>query len=272
MLHGHLVHGDAWFFVTRVSAYQAALGTPLDPLALRVLRAPLALVRFEPEITLLAVAAVLVAALSRARSPLIPYRRPAIALLALIAFLVASDVRSSGATHHAERSLLAVWLLAAIVVADMAARLAPRFSMRGRFVLLASAVAGTAAISVALRAETPREPFVDRASEVAIGTRARMHVAAGQRMLVDTPDYGFFAVMAAFGAPERAEPTDDRDPRHKRPSDPLSSPGALQAFLSRNPASWLIAPEARVKTALPDTTPAHREGPFVLVPLAIPTP
>jgi hypothetical protein len=239
VLHGVFRHGDALFFVTRVSAYRAALG-PDAALSARALRTPLALLTGEPEVVALAVCA-LPLLLRRTESARPAWLRWLFALSSVPLFLVAGDLRGSAPTHHGERALLALWFGAAIVVAagvEVLLRTAPRWRLR-------AALVGCAALALGLvvRGAAPRAPFVDRRLAEAIGERARTRAT---RVAIDTPDYAFFAIQAAFGHPERTFVFDDRDPRKPRPEDLLArDPRSLAERLSREGIAYLVLPRAR---------------------------
>jgi hypothetical protein len=111
-----------------------------------------------------------------------------------------------------------------------------------------------------------REPFVDRTGEVAIGRRAR---ALGWRgkLVIDTPDYGYFAVMAAASGPERAEPLDDHDPRHDRSPDPFASPDELGRVLRARGATSLVTSVERAEVARHIGVERARTERFVLIEL-----
>ncbi|MEB2324990.1 MAG: glycosyltransferase family 39 protein, partial [Sorangiineae bacterium] len=176
MAHGALAHGDAFFFVKRVAAYREALGLPAPSLIARLCAAPLSVLRSEPEITS---AAVIVALL--ARRELARYRRVALLAALLIGFLVIGDVRGSAPTHHVERAVLSVWLVAAIVLADLAPMLLAGRSSR----VVAGALA--AAVTLGSLVVRPwfarRDAFADRSRELAAGTHARTFVLAPARLL-----------------------------------------------------------------------------------------
>lgn len=241
MIHGVLAHGSAVFFVRRVVAYRRALGGAARSFGAELVHYPLALLGGEPEMAgLVAVAACAVAALGLpgfcAR-----YRRFVWLGAALIVFLVASDLRGGAPTQHPERVLLAAWLGGAVFAGDALFCAWTRLGARGRALVAGSALA-VLALGAWLRPRiAAREPFARRAAEVAIGRAARRACSGTSRLLVDTPDYGFFAVIASFAEPERAQPFDDRDPRKARPPDAFASSRALRARLKAARAGWLVA-------------------------------
>ena len=64
-------------------------------------------------------------------------------------------------------------------------------------------------------------------------------MAETERLLIDTRDYGYFAVIAAFGAPERARPVDRHDPREPHPEEAFASEERLSELLHSSGARWL---------------------------------
>lgn len=250
LAHGALAHGDPLFFVGRVTAYRAALGAtataPLTALAALLVALP----RYEPELAALALLALLGRRVARAPLGAGRYLRFAAALGALLTFVAAGEWRNAAPTHHGERALLALWLGLAIVTGDGLARAWQGGGARARWRL-----AGAAALLVGLAAGVWRPrwgrpaPFVDRRHEVGVGAAARRLLPAGERLAIDTPDYGFFAVMAAFGRAGAATALDDRDPRHPRPPDALRSPAALDARLRAVGARWIVTAADRTSLA-----------------------
>lgn len=265
LIHGALTHGDPLFFVGRVVAYRAALGATAAAPAKAVAALLVALPRYEAE--LVALVALAFVALIAARAPLGAgrYLRFAIALGALVLFVAAGEWRNAAPTHHAERALLALWLGLAIVAGDGLARAWRRGRGPARWRLAGAAGLLVVLAAVAWRPRWGRPaPFVDRRHEVGVGVAARRLVPAGERLVVDTPDYGFFAVMAAFGRAGAATPLDDRDPRHPRPPDAFGSPEALAARLQAAGARWLVTTADRAPTAVAIGVERARDGALAL--------
>ncbi|MBN1608503.1 MAG: hypothetical protein JW940_17860 [Polyangiaceae bacterium] len=248
LLHGALQHGDAWFFVTRVADYQRSLGRDADLARSAVAGVPWALFSTEPELAVLALGSAW--AVWRLRPTYHHgFARPMLLGLALVVFLVAGLLRGAAPTHHPERALLGIWLMAALFVGDSLVALWKCLDVTARWRLAAyfTPVFGLACLSRDWLVRV--DAFVDRSQEVSIGLVARS-LASDGRVLVDTPDYGFFAVMAALGAPERARPLDDRDPRHPRGTNPFALPSALRrAIEQRGGARWLVVTRAHAKVA-----------------------
>jgi hypothetical protein len=178
------------------------------------------------------------------------FTRPAVLLGAIFLFLVAGRILGGAPTHHDARPLLPIiWALAMVIACwlfdDPRAAPAtdtngsdPRGPRRGALVV----VMGAAACGSLIRFERSPEPYAARAAELAIGEEAKRRLGDGDRLLVETGDYGFFAIIAAFGAPERAEPFDRHDPRDPPAVDAFASPAALRSRLAARGATWFIVP------------------------------
>jgi hypothetical protein len=262
LAHGHFVHGDTWFFVRRVAEYKAALGTPGSSAAV-LFAYPVAFVRSEPELLLLAASS---AVLWARRAPRAwqgwfgGLQRPLLLLLLQLAVLILGDIRGGGPTHHPERALVCGWLLAAVVAggaldgllrgegpgagsAWLPGALAPRAAWRRSALAALLCLSAAALLSVhrwVRRADLHVGSFVQRLEEIEIGRVAREHVPPGAQMAVATDDYGYFAVIAAFGAPEATHVFADHDPR--RPQQPELSPRALRSFAARTGSQWAVVP------------------------------
>ncbi|MFC1641086.1 ArnT family glycosyltransferase [Myxococcota bacterium] len=242
MIHGLLHHGDAWFFVARVVAYRRALGPSSQALWEHLVRQPFALFRFEPELTAVTLVALILAIHRRNQAELRRYGRPVCLALALLAFLVAGDLRDGTATHHQERSLLSLWLLAAVASGDLLERTWAVIDHQTR---RWSAAAATLLVGIATGWARPRvekqQTFTDRSEEESIGERARvaMNEKTG-RLLIDTQDYGYFAVQATFGRPENSVIARTQDPRRPAKASPLSSREALESLLNEQQIRWFI--------------------------------
>jgi hypothetical protein len=241
LLHGAFRHGSAFFFVTRVSQYRAALGEEGPGLAASLFQTPWALLRFEPEL----MAVVLVALGLSVRSKSSPFGpgawRPLLALLALVVFLMLADASGGAATHHPERSLLPVFWFLALIAAGWITRLAqqPR-------AWLLPLVAVPVALLAHLGLRPPIESsFVDRREEEQVGELLRR--LGARDIALDTPDFGFFALQAAIGY-GRSWPLQAHDPRLADPSLPGSSSALAERLRSRQ-ARWLVTTRERAPLA-----------------------
>ncbi|MBN2196819.1 MAG: glycosyltransferase family 39 protein [Polyangiaceae bacterium] len=268
LLNGALRHADPCFFLGRVVDYRAALGASAATPFAAVGSLLLALIRLEPELAVLVAFASANLIVARAPGDGARYGRFALGLGALFAFVVAADLRNAAPTHHGERAVLALWLGAAIVTGDGFTRGLARYRDSTRSSL--GAAAGVLLL-LATAGARPRwgapDPFVDRNAEVAIGDTARELVPRGALLAVDTADYGFFAVIAAFGRPREAVALDERDPRRPRSPDAFTSPSTLRRRLDGLHARWLVttATHAPVAAAIGDERAGA--GRFVLFEL-----
>lgn len=253
LLHGAASHGDALFFLKRVSDYTRALGEQA-PLLERLMQGPLLLFRAEPEVvSLAALGAVLC---WPERRSLTRYQRPMLCAGMLLGFVSAGAALGGAATHHPERPLLLIWLLLALFCAD--AWLVLLANGRRRPAL--GVLGGAAVLLLALRGSVLfRQPFVDRSAEIAIGQLARTAIA-GQPgpLVVDCVDYGYLAVIAALGQPQ-ARPLRTHDPRQT--SEPPVAP------LLRG-ARWLIADRKSPLAEAPPGPVVAQTPSFVLISLA----
>lgn len=249
-LYGLLHHGDPLFFVARVAAYRAALGAQDGAAA--AFEKPLALALAEPEL-MLGLLGGWIALGWRARGgnggapgQRLRCGRFAVALLAMLAFLVVGDLRGSAPTHHGERALLPLWLAAALSLGralELAGRLGPGSR---RWPPLAAAAAAVIGLLV-VRPRFPREPFAERRDELGIGQRA-LDLGV-QRLAIDAPDFGYFAVQAAAGRAVETHVLDSRDPRRRSSTDPLAGgPEQYADALRTDRFDWLAIARARVRT------------------------
>jgi Dolichyl-phosphate-mannose-protein mannosyltransferase len=261
LLHGVVRHGDALFFVERVTQYRAALGRGASGWGSAWLSTLLAIPRFEPE--LFAVFGVaLVLSLSRGESPFSGVAwRPVAVLAALLLLLIAADARGGSATHHPERSLLPVFWFLALVTAGLVSNLA--LTLARAWLLPALALPLALAGSIWVRPNVS-ETFARRDEEEHIGRLLRGIGATD--VALDTDDFGYFAVQAALGH-GKSWPLSDHDPRNAAPPRPVT-PEQLQRRLGD--ARWLVTTRERETLASPlgavrATTPG-----FVVVALGAP--
>ena len=263
MIHGLYNHGDALFFLTRVAAYRRALGGTETSLLAGLVGYPLAIVRCEPELVALLALALGGAFWSKRERPFARYRRLFWILTAVLAFLIVGDVFDGAPTHHAERALMAIWFGVAIFTGDALVRAAAELRPHERTRLVLGA---TALILLCVGILRPwfarRDSFIDRENELAIGRSARDALDVSDRLGILTPDFGFFAVIAGFSAPERAIAIDEHDPRKPRPAG--FTPQLLAARLNDERASWLILPSSK-REALSFGAISVERGNYVLM-------
>jgi hypothetical protein len=190
-------HGDALHFVARVTAFRRSHGGDSASIADKLLGFPRALVTGAPEIALLALAGAIAAGQETRRS----WTLPLAACAATVAFLIYGDLRDGAPTHHPERALLGVWIILAAFGADaVGARL--QAPPHRRAASAATAAFAAVALLDAWGATKPpgSMPSEDRTQQIARGLALRPY---GIR--VAPCRYEHFALLAAYGAPERAE-------------------------------------------------------------------
>jgi hypothetical protein len=211
-------HGSPTHFVTRVTTFRRAIGAAAAPLQDKLLDYPRALVLETPEVALLGVVGAI--GVAAARDLRRRWAWPAVATAAVLAFLVLGDVRDGAPTHHPERALsIAWWVLVAMGVDAIATAAgsragstvspplrsdaSPRWPRRATAVALATALlAWCATLPSRWRAVPGATDAERRDAQVAEGLALR-----GQS--IESADvtpcaYEHFAVLAAWGAPERA--------------------------------------------------------------------
>ncbi len=189
-------HGSAVHFLQRVATYRRAVGqgTEGDVLGALVLY-PRLFVSTRPEllVALVATAPRLLRAPLRGR-----WLVPLACALAQVTFLAYGAVKDGAPTHHPQRALLLTFVVVACASADA---LASWLEAGSRTAAAAAALTGVLAI-VGLRpllAPPGSGESEDRRPQIARGREL-----AGAPSLVVTPcAYEHFALVAAYGAPER---------------------------------------------------------------------
>ncbi len=207
LLHNRIAHGEALHFLGRVSAYRRAVA---GEASLHDLVAyPLALVREEPELWLVAAGATLVGT-----RPLLGARfaRPAVALTSMVALLSAAAMRGGAPTHHAGRAVLAVWLAVAVYAGAAIATAFLRGRPERRAVLALSAASIALGVLILRPWYARLDSMTTRTRELSIGAAASA-LPRDARVLVEVRDFGFFAVEAASGAPWNFVLDRELDPR-----------------------------------------------------------
>jgi hypothetical protein len=238
LVHGQVRHGSALFFVTRVSQYRSALGQEASGWLHASLQTPWSIVRFEPELFAV-VAVALGLSVGKGRSPFGSGAfGPSVALLALLAFLIAAQATGGAATHHPERSLLAIFWFLALLAAGLITQLAEQPARAWRLPVLALplALAGHLLLRPPLR-----DTFVDRREEEQVGGLLRR--LSARNVALDSDDFGFFAIQAALGH-GKSWPISDLDPRKAAAVRP-SSARELAARLRQGKAEWLVMTRKR---------------------------
>jgi len=239
LLHGALAHGDALHFAQRVADYRQALGGAAQGLS-AALAYPLAVVEQEPE---LALAAALLAGAGAGRRWPTAREWRVIGLGALLVVGLSAAATLGGApTHHPGRALLAVWLLLALFAGARASSSWRVGRLPARLGLLAAAflVVAFGALVARPRWSEPTR-FTSRAAETAIGTEVARLVPAGCSVLLEARDYGYFAVLAASGRPERFIVDRSVDPRREKASSSFASAESLMQRIQQSGVDYAVA-------------------------------
>ncbi len=259
ILHGWQLHDDPLFFVARVTSYQHALGPVERSVLARCIRTPWRLIADAPELIAYLLIVIVASQLRGVSLWRQRWSRPFWCLLALVVFLCIGDCNGSTATHHTGRTLLVVWDLVAFISAaglvtlvnTAAARVGPR--------LLAGALVCTLMVAALMRARPARAPSLQaRFEEVEMGLLAAGRVPRGERLLIDTPDFGYFAVQAAYARPLQSIVLDTHDPRsqHDNGAGWGSANRPMRVHLS---ARWIVASRAHEHWLPPNAT-VYRRG------------
>jgi hypothetical protein len=242
-------YGDAFRYLRLVRSYRQALGAG-PSLVERLVGYPYGVVEELRE----ALAAGLVGAscalaLERRGVPLgIDWRRPlSLALLQLL-MLVAGDVRDGAPTHHPERALMGPATIVVFAAGDAFCGWLAELRTKPARALLASFAAAALAAWIGVRLHRSLRWYegAPRPREVAAGRALAAAAPAGQRVLIDTRDlggidYGYYAVIAAFGRPLDAEIDRDQDPRKPRVSSAFDDVGRLRARMRDGKARIALA-------------------------------
>ena len=197
-------HGSALHFVARVTIFRHAIGAADVPLSEKLLAYPRALVVETPEVAVLGLIGVAGLAHPALR---LRWRWAAAAALAILVFLVWGDVRDGAPTHHPARALAALWWILVGMGVDALATLGERLAARSHR-LLAMGVAGAAGMAWCASlpgrwADAPGKSDAERRD----GPIARgLDLRARDVPHVEVTPCAFehFALLAAWGAPERA--------------------------------------------------------------------
>jgi len=204
--HNAHAHGDAFHFFARVAAFRRA-NTGVVPLGERVMEYPLALLRDAPEIAVLSLVSVF--AFSRNGELRSAWAIPLLGGATVMALLVWGDVRDGAPTHHPARALLPV--MCVLAGAGAAGLREVVRAVRGRVAreawvvaaLVFSVIFGVGTAIAHVRDVPGNGPTERRDAQIA---RGRDLAAQRIEHLTVTPcAYEHFALIAAFGAPERVD-------------------------------------------------------------------
>jgi hypothetical protein len=233
---GQVEHGNALFFVARVTSYRRALGGHDASLLRRLCEFPRLLCSGAAE--LIGVMVVVAILTRKSKGEVLSYRRCALALFGMLAFLMLGSVRDGVPTHHAGRVLLPIWFFGVVILGSLSVPLVQAMSGPAR------AVTGLAVLGwtwLVTPFALPGYDLAQRAPELEAGVAAR--TVTDRALTIDTPDYGYFAVQAGFGTPLGTSVLDDHDPRRPIPN-PFSSAQALDRALRDRNASFVIVTRA----------------------------
>lgn len=259
LLGGIIQHDSALFFVKRIAEYRQALGRSPGDWWEVLNNYPLALLRAEPELMSL----LFLGFSKNGRALPRGLRTLVLGLAAMFLLLIVGDVRDGAPTHHAERPLLALWLGFALLGGHWLVAAYQNSKLR-----LVTWLALALLLASFRPLITHRDNFVDRSAELEIGRIAK-EVATSGVLVVDSADFGFFATIAAFEAPQRARPLLAHDPRRPE-ADPWSSGDRLLAAVSARDAQWLIARNANASKAQAVGRSVASTSHFTLVALESP--
>jgi len=243
--HNRLAHGDALHFLARVAAYRKALGGVESGALSRLYAYPLAMLREEPELVaslviLLAATAWLRCDHAHVRTRLRSFARPLLLAGFQIAALSLAMIKDGAPTHHPERAVLVALLLVALAMGVLLVDLARASSARARAALAAPILAALALGPLVARRWFPGESMAARRDEIAIGQIARERTNAGERVLVEIVDYGYFAILAALGRPEDAILDRSIDPREPQKGSSFDAASALDERIASSGARHVI--------------------------------
>ncbi len=198
-------HGSPVHFLARVAAFRHAVGAASVPLSTKLLEYPLAFLHGSPEAVLLGCVGVAGVFDPRLRAR---WTVPAVAAAAILAFLVWGDVQDGAPTHHPARTLVATWWIAFGMGADAVQAAAARTSA-GRGARTAWGVAA-AACGVAWGASLPGRwalapgQGASERRDAQIARGAALRVEGARHAEIAPCAFEHFALLAAWGAPERA--------------------------------------------------------------------
>jgi len=253
-------YGDAFRYLRLVRSYRKALGAG-PSLVERFVGYPYGVVEELREALVAGIVGACCALVLERRNQTeamgVDWRRPlALALLQLLV-LIAGDVRDGAPTHHPERALLGPATIVVFASGDAAfGWLSTLGSTRARVAWSAvAAIALASWIGLRLHRSLGWYEGAPRPREVAAGRALSVAVPAGSRVLIDTRDlggidYGYYAVLAAFGRPLDAEVDRDQDPRKPRVPSAFEDGVRLRARLEESAArAALVWGDKRRETA-----------------------
>lgn len=197
-------HGTFLHFFHRVANYKRALGEGATDTVAAALQYPRLFVARRPD-----VAAAGASGLLLLRDPTLRRRwlGPLACAFSLVAFLSYGSVHDGAPAHHPERALLPAIFIVAMFGADVLGEALPRLAARSRgpaFLLgVVLAVSWLANARTLLREPPSMSASEDRRPQIQRGLALRSEDAA--HAVVTPCAYEHFALIAAFGAPERVD-------------------------------------------------------------------
>lgn len=197
-------HGSILHFFHRVANYKRALGEGATDAVAAALQYPRLFVARRPD-----VAAAGACSLLLLRDPALRRRwlGPLACAFSLVAFLSFGSVHDGAPAHHPERALLPAIFIVAMFGADVLGEALPRMATRSRgpaFLLgVILAVSWLANARTLLREPPSTSASEDRRPQIERGLALRSEDAA--HVAITPCAYEHFALIAAFGAPERVD-------------------------------------------------------------------
>jgi hypothetical protein len=191
-------HDGPLHFFRRVSNFKRAIGEGSTDTVAALLLYPRLLFRTRPDAVLGAAAAIAWLRRSDVR------RRWGIPLgtaLAQLVFLAIGNARDGAPAHHPERAVLGITLVLALFAADVLVEQLAR-ARRREGLAIASVV--VAAWLVALRPLAGPPPGSSTADDRRAQLAKGRELAGAASLVVEPCAYEHFALLAAYGAPERA--------------------------------------------------------------------
>jgi hypothetical protein len=199
-------HGSALHFVARVTTFRQAIGAADVPLTEKLLAYPRALAVETPEVAVLGAVGLVGLAVPGLREVRERWRWGLTAAMAILLFLVWGDVRDGAPTHHPARALAALWWLLLGAGVDVAVTLVARLPPRRRALAAATAALAGFAWCAWLPARWEASPGRSEAEQREVPIARGLELRARDVRHVDVTPCAFehFALLAAWGAPERA--------------------------------------------------------------------
>ena len=258
-----VVYHDPLRYLGLVRSYRQALGTG-PSLLRRVLGYPMGALEDMREMVAAGVVGLVSLAVVRRRvrkgnesaenTPMptldVRWGRPLLLAALQLFALILGDVRDGAPTHHPERALLGPATIVLFASADaFGALLAGERSSARRNRLAAIATAALVLwIGTRLFRSLRWYDAAPRPREVSAGRALDVATPKGSRALLDTrdlpggaPDYGYYAMLAAFGRPLDAEVDRDQDPRKPRLASSFQASDSLRARTAMTNARVLLA-------------------------------